>query len=74
MEMGVFERCLLNGICEMDSRKSIVNCVFDIMNMRNPSGGMIRPGNCQWFHNMMLFLTGGVSDWLQKILKIMLPT
>ena len=37
--------------------------------MRNPSGGMIGPGNCQWFHNMMLFLTGGVSDQLQKLLK-----
>ena len=69
MEMGVFERCLLNGICEMDSRKSIVNCVFDIVNTRNPSGGMIEPGNCQWFHNMVLFLTGGVSDRLQKLLK-----
>ena len=46
-----------------------MNCVFDIVNTRNPSGGMIRPGNCQWFHNMMLFLTGGVSDRLQKLLK-----
>ena len=37
--------------------------------MKNSSGGMIGPGNCQWFHNLMLFMTGGVSESIQKVLK-----
>ena len=26
-------------------------------------------GNGQWFHNLMLFVTGGVSESIQKVLK-----
>ena len=67
--MGLFQRALLNNICKMASCKPIVNCIFDLVNTKNPSGSMIGPGNCQWFHNLMLFVTGGVSESIQKVLK-----
>ena len=68
-ELGLMERVLLNSIGEVASSKPIANCVFDLVNTKNPSGGMIGPGNCQWFHNVMLRLTGGVSEHMQKIFK-----
>ena len=30
---------------------------------------MIGPGNCQWFHNIVLRLTGSVSESMQKVMK-----
>ena len=30
---------------------------------------MIGPGNCQWLHNCLLFLSGRVGDYTQKTLK-----
>ena len=30
---------------------------------------MIGPGNCQWFHNIVLRLTGGVSEDTRKLIK-----
>ena len=39
------------------------------MNTKNLSGGMIGPGNCQWFHNIMLRLMGGVGEDTQKLMK-----
>ena len=30
---------------------------------------MIGPGNCQWLHNTLLFLSGTVSTNTQKLLK-----
>ena len=35
-------------------KKSIAMCMFDLVNTKNPSGGMISPGNCLWLHNLML--------------------
>ena len=67
--MGLFQRALLNSICEMACCKPIVNCVFDLVNTKNPSGGMVGPGNCQWFHNLLLLMMGGVSENFQKVLK-----
>ena len=67
--MGLFQRALLNNVCEMASCKPIVNCIFDLVNTKNPSGSMTGPGNCQWFHNLMLFMTGEVNESLQKVLK-----
>ena len=49
--------------------RPIVNCIFDLVNTKNPSGHMIGPGNCQWFHNLMLFVTDGVSESIQKVLR-----
>ena len=40
---------------EYATRKPIVNCIFDIVNTKNLSGGMIGPGNCQWLHNTIVF-------------------
>ena len=54
---------------EYVTRKPIVNCIFDIVNTKNPSGGMIGPGNCQWLHNTLLFLSGAISPEMQKLLK-----
>ena len=68
-ELGLMERVLLNSIGEVPSSKPIVNCIFDLVNTKNPSGGMIGPGNCQWFHKVVLRLTRGVSGHMQKILK-----
>ena len=67
-ELGL-ERVLLNSIGEVPSSKPIANCVFDLVNTKNPSGGMIGPGNCQWFHNVVLRLIRGVSEHMQKIFK-----
>ena len=44
--------------------------MFDLVNTKNPSGGMIGPGNCVWFHHLMLQLSGGVGgEWYEKLLK-----
>ena len=67
--MGLFQRALLNSIWKMASCKPLVNCVFDLVNIKNLSGGMVGPGNCQWFHNLMLFVMGGVSENVQNVLK-----
>ena len=48
--LGLIERVLLNSIGEVPSSKPIANCVFDLVNKKNLSGGMIGPGSCQWFH------------------------
>ena len=68
-ELGLMERALLNSIGEVPSSKPIANCVFDLVNTKNLSGGMIGPSNCQWFHNVVLRLTRGVSEHMQKIFK-----
>ena len=68
-ELGLMERALLNSIGEVPSSKPIANCIFDLVNTKNLCGGMIGPGNCQWFHNVLLRLTGGVSKHMQKIFK-----
>ena len=67
--LGLMERALLNSVSEVVSTKSVTRCVFDLVNTKNPSGGMIGPGNCQWFHDIMLRLTGGVSESVQKVMK-----
>ena len=54
---------------EYATRKPIVNCIFDIVNTKTPSGGMIGPGNCQWLHNTLLFLSGAIGPGTQKLLK-----
>ena len=60
---------LLNSVGEVLSTKPIVSCVFDLVNKKNWSGGMIGPGNCQRFYNIVLRLTGGVSEDMQKLMK-----
>ena len=68
-ELGLMERLLLNSVGEVPSTKPIASCIFDLVNTKNPSGGMIGPGNCQWFHNVVLRLTGGVGEDMQKLMK-----
>ena len=67
--MSTMEVVLLGCVSEYAVKKLIVKCVFDMVNMKNPSGGMIGPGNCQWLHNFLLFLSGRVGDYMQKTLK-----
>ena len=50
-------------------KKSIAMCVFDLVNTKNPSGGMIGPGNCLWLHNLMLTVCGSVGEWYKKLIK-----
>ena len=57
------------SINKVMSNKSLASCMFDLVNTKNPSGGMIGPGNCQWFHNIVLRLMGTVGEDLQKLLK-----
>ena len=39
-------------------------------NTKNPSGGMIGPGNCVWFHRLMLRVSGEVGgEWYEKLFK-----
>ena len=68
-ELCLMERLLLNSVGEVPSMKPTVSCIFDLVNTKNPSGGMIGPGNCQWFHNVVLRLTGGVGEDMQKLMK-----
>ena len=51
------------------SLKPIHACVFDLVNMKNPSGGMIGPGNCKWFHDLVLRLSGTVDRRYGKLIK-----
>ena len=67
--MSTMEVVLLGHVSEYAIKKPIVKCVFDMVNTKNPSGGMIGPGNCQWLHNCLLFLSGRVGDYTQKTLK-----
>ena len=68
-ELGMHERLLLNSIGEMPCRKPIVNFVYDLVNTKNPSGGMIGPGNCKWFHNLVLKVTRRVDEHMEKMMK-----
>ena len=67
--IGKWEKMVLKGIG--GGKKSICQCVFDLVNTKNPSGGMIGPGNCMWFHRLMLRVSGGggVGEWYEKLLK-----
>ena len=67
--LGLMEWIMLNSIGENVSTKSMARCVFDLVNTKNPSNGMIGPGNCQWFHNIVLRLTGGVNEEVEKVMK-----
>ena len=51
------------------SVKSIHACVFDLVNTKNPSGGMVGPGNCKWFHDFVLRLSGTVDRSYGKMIK-----
>ena len=50
-------------------KKSIAMCMFDLINTKNQSGGMIGPGNCLWLHNLMFAVCGSVSEWYKKLIK-----
>ena len=50
-------------------KKLICQCVFDLVNTKNPSGGLIGPGNCMWFHRLILRLSGRVGAWYKKLIK-----
>ena len=50
-------------------KKSICQCMFDLVNMKNPSGGLIGLGNCMWFHRLILRLSGHVGAWYKKLIK-----
>ena len=70
--IGKWEKMVLEGVG--GGKKSICQCVFDLVNTKNPSGGMIGPGNCMWFHHLMLWLSGGVGvNGMKSCLKIMQP-
>ena len=66
--IGKWEKMVLEGVG--GGKKSICQCVFDLVNTKNLSGGMIGPGNCVWFHRLMLRLSGGVGgEWYEKLFK-----
>ena len=66
--MGKWEKMVLEGVG--GGKKSICQCVFDLVNTKNPSGGMIGPGNCVWFHRLVLWVSGGVGgEWYEKLFK-----
>ena len=35
------------------NNKSLAQCSFDLVNTSNPSGEIVRQGNCIWFQNLM---------------------
>ena len=64
------ERKIRQGTCfRICDLKTHSFFIFDIVNTKNPSGGMIGPGNCQWLHNTLLFLSGAIGPGTQKLLK-----
>ena len=67
MDRGRWETAILEGIG--GGKKSICQCVFDLVNTKNLSGGMIGPGNCMWFHRFVLRVSGRVGEWYEKLLK-----
>ena len=46
--------------------RTIPECVFDLVNMANLSGGLVGPGNSLWFHNLMLKLSGVIGPTHKK--------
>ena len=50
-------------------KKSISKCIFDLVNMLNPSGGLVGPGNSMWFHNAVLCVCGVVGHRWKKLIK-----
>ena len=67
-KVGMQEQCLLYDV-HGGAHKSISMCIFDLVNTKNPSGGMIGPSNCLWFHNLILRLVGSVSSYYKKLMK-----
>ena len=64
------ERKIRQGTCfRICDSKTHSFCIFDIVNKKTPSVGMIGPGNCQWLHNTLLFLSGAIGPGMQKLLK-----
>ena len=49
--------------------KLIAECVFDLVNTSNPSGGLIGPGNSSWFHKLMLKMFGMIGPDYKKLIK-----
>ena len=51
------------------AHKSISMCIFDLVNTKNPNGGMIGPSNCLWLHNLILRLVGSADSYYKKLMK-----
>ena len=49
--------------------KTIAECIFDLVNTANLSGGLICPGNSLWFYNLMLKLSGVIGPTHRKLIK-----
>ena len=67
-KVGVQEQHFLYNV-HGGAHKSISICIFHLVNTKNPSGGMIGPGNCLWFHNLILRLLGSVDSSYKKFMK-----
>ena len=67
-KVGMQEQRLLHDV-HGGAHKSISMCIFDLVNTKNPSGGMIGPSNCLWFHNLILRLVGSVGSYYKKLMK-----
>ena len=67
-KVGKQEQRLLYNV-HGGAHKSISMCISDLVNTKNPSGGMIGPSNCLWFHNLILRLVGSVSSYYKKLMK-----
>ena len=63
---GISEKRLLSMV---GSVKPVYACLFDLVNTKNPSGGMVGPGNCRWFHDLILWVSGSVGEWYGKMVK-----
>ena len=49
--------------------KTIAECIFDLVNTANLSGGLICPGNSLWFYNLMLKLSSVIGPTHKKLIK-----
>ena len=49
--------------------KTIPECIFDLVNTANLSGGLVGPGNSLCFHNLMLKLSGVIGPTHKKLIK-----
>ena len=51
--------------------KSIAKCIFDLVNITNPSGGLVGLGNSLWFHKLTLKVFGSIGHKYKKLIKTM---
>ena len=51
------------------SDKTIAKCIFDLVNISNPSGGLVGLCSSLWFHKLALKIFGMIGPEYKKLIK-----